>query len=240
LKNQQYHYQININQYQSTSIKMETYFESKCTMIIKHDDIHRLNRLLNKQSTPINDITIDGKPLLLIAALNSSIECVKYLVPKVDINKPDGANQSALYLACLTYKQCNYDEQSERIKQYHYTNQRTKAILSDVPEQRARCLVVIKLLIANGADCNMKTLNGFTCLMVWCAPTCSGFDDKIDEQTRIEIVKLLLDAGASKIIATKYGHTPATLASHRHLLELAKFINDYASIEVESKGVHFD
>jgi len=175
----------------------------------KSDDLDELLGKLIKKGIDLDAIRTDDKyTMLYLAADKGHIACVRVLIKyQVDTRAICG-NECALSQACFQYRTC---------KKY---------------ELKVAYSQIIRLLIANGADCNFKsTLEGFyPPLMRMCDN--QTFKTDATEQDRIGIVKLLISNGADRTIV-KFCKTAEQLARHNGYLEIADFVRDYRNDQVD-------
>jgi len=163
-----------------------------------------LAQLTNDQKTSIDNIIINGHPLLSLAVIMDRIDCVRIIIKYyMDINKKSKTCQTALHVALLHYSYAILDE--------------TKQIQ----------LPIIKFLIEYGLDPNAKNNNGVTPLMCICM---SQYNVDPNIEDRINIIRLLIDYGADRNAINIRNNTAESMARLWGWTEIADEIRDYKPI----------
>jgi len=178
----------------------------KLQNLISNDKSVDLDGLLDKLKTrgvDLNTIKFEGGyTMLYIAADRGHIACVSVLIKyQVDIHAICDY-ECALSQACFQYEGCGKYEKKVAYSQ------------------------IIRLLIANGANCNYQSRTGgfYPPLMRICGH--QMFNNDETEQDRIGIVKLLIDHGADRTV-NMFGQTAERIAREHEFLEIANIVRDY-------------
>jgi len=200
---------------------MENYRIEKLKHFIKLGKKDRLDKFLTNQSKTsinINDIMIDGRTPLSIAAEEGQYECVRVLVlvGKADVNKKDTAGGIALNIACYNYRLCINNQIDAKLTAYSN---------------------IIKFLIRDcKSNCNVRSQSNYeyTCLMHLCSgkPLDPGW-----HSNRLGLIKLLLEHGADRSLKNSYTNTAVEVAelmqNGNH--DIAKLVKEYVTPKIDAE-----
>jgi len=177
---------------------MNDYIAIKIKYHIEKDDTTKLEAILTKNKiSNIDDIVIDGKTLLMLAALKGSINCVKMLADQTkDIDIGHSCHQDALSKACYEY------------------------MTSQIHEKKMKYSEIIRLLIARGSKKNCTLSLSYICGY-------NQLNDAIKyNQDRKDLIALLIDIGANRHELVS-GRPVTTIASINSNKEINEFVRDY-------------
>jgi len=187
------------------------------------DELDELLTKLQSQNVCIDDLLIDGLPLLFMASIHGKVDCVRVVIKHCeDINKKYTNGSTVLHKALIQYAN---EERHERKQEY---------------------LQIIKYLIECGIDINILNDQGTSHLILVCIKHVIIMET--DDADRIDIVRLLIDRGADRRVEffrhltddfyiqdyTAYG-----IARANGYVEIAYEIKTYQPIPLSGpKGVH--
>jgi len=227
-------------------------------------------RVLVGAGADVNKTAVDGSSPLLVAVQNGNYDIARLLIDHgADVNRPNDKNWTPLYLAVanrdalttavpppssdgvLDFIKMLLDrgaDANKRIKirtEVHQAN--TSLWLQEAgatPLLRAAMfgdLTVVRLLLAHGANPLLPTFDKTTPLMVaagvgWA----EGFTFQYSKQDTLDLVKLLLDAGAPINDANDHGITALHGAAYKGANEVVQLLVDRgADLSAKDKGEDF-
>src|SRR4051812_17273120 len=223
-------------------------------------------KVLAENGADLNKPAGDGSTAMVVAIQNGHYDVARYLVEKgADINKPNEKGWTPLYLSVKhrnletgTIPVPNQEQATDFIKLLLDRNVDVNARISFNTEIRngqratwfeedgatafiraALCgdIEVMRMLLAKGADPNIKTTDGTTALMAAAGVGFTeGFIQYRSQEDSIEAVKLLLELGADVNTRNEGGLTALHGAAHRAALEGIKLLVEHgADLTARSK-----
>jgi ankyrin repeat protein len=227
-------------------------------------------RVLVAAGADVNKTAVDSSSPLLVAVQNGNYDVARLLLDRgADVNRTNDKNWSPLYLAVanrdalttavpppssdgvLDFIKMLLDRSADTNKQIkvkaevHQAN--TSLWLQEAgatPLLRAALcgdLTVVRLLMAHGANPLIPTFDKTTPLMVasgvgWA----EGFTFQYSEDQTLELVKLLLDAGAPINAANDHGTTALHGAAYKGANKVVQLLVDRgADLAAKDKGEDF-
>jgi len=199
-----------------SSPRMETYHFDKLKRLIEKSNVSKLDRLLKritKLNINLNDITVHSRSLLSYATQAASVEGVNCLIYNgINVNNQDTNGHHALWIACEAYHSCKQIDKSTKYYQ------------------------IIKTLIIHKSNCNIQSkINSYyTCLMHICGTVKPESDSASHIEMTTDIIRLLLDNGASSFITNASGQTARDIAFRSFNLEYVSFMDAYIARSINS------
>jgi ankyrin repeat protein len=184
---------------------------------ILDDNIYELNRIFIQNNKNVNVFNRTNKllitPLIFAISLNR-IECMKTLLDiGVNINKPDGLQNTPLHVACIdgNYEITKLLLQDGRINKHTFNEFKECPLLTACASNNKPC---VKLLIDTGSYLYNRDHKGNNAIHIVC------------EYGNIDIVMLLLEKCVSINCRNLDGKTPLYIACIEKQLECVQFLID--------------
>lgn len=163
----------------------------------------------------INCKDVNERNILMVAARNGSVKCMKLMLANTEDNRAIRSKISSL----------NIDERDNE--------GRTALMLACLSKQTE----IVKLLIDNGADVNLDDNNKATAIFFAASSTSSNMSrNKFEDEAGAEIIQMLMAKGVDTNHQEKGGYTPLMYAANSRFRKCAERLlsNSATSVDIQS------